>query len=186
MAWEWVAPTAGAVAAITIGLGGIIATYKSGNRQSDTALAVACQQADTQVAVTREERQQRRLEEAYLELLTAITKIHYWVFTVYPVMTRTTEEYTMPSLPELPDPERKEALWTALLVTTGTTTYGFARNNPAGAPNCGHEAIKPRLLLDRAHSIANRTEPPHSPPTPMPWIRRMIVSRTAPQTPMLA
>lgn len=113
MAWEWVAPTAGAVATITVGLGGIIATYKAGNRQSDTALAVGRQQADTQVAVAREERQQRRLEEAYLELLTAITKIHYWVFTVYPMMTKTAEEYTMPPLPELPDPERREALWTA-------------------------------------------------------------------------
>ena len=29
-------------------------------------------------------------------------------------------------------------------------------------------------------------QPPHSPPTPMPWTRRMNVSRTAPQMPMLA
>ena len=65
-------------------------------------------------------------------------------------------------------------------------TAEFARKNPAGAPNCGQDAMKPRCLLARAHSIASSTEPPHSPPTPMPWTRRMNVSRTAPQMPMLA
>src|SRR5260370_140313 len=44
---------------------------------------------------------------------------------------------------------------------------------------------RPRFLLVRAHSIASNTEPPHSPPTPIPWIRRMITKRTAPQMPML-
>ena len=67
-----------------------------------------------------------------------------------------------------------------------TSTAEFARKNPAGAPNCGQDAMKPRCLLLRAHSIASSTEPPHSPPTPMPWIRRIKVSRTAPQMPMLA
>ena len=66
------------------------------------------------------------------------------------------------------------------------STAQFARNNPQGAPNCGHAERKPRFLLVRAHSIASSTEPPHSPPTPMPWIRRMTVSRIAPQMPMLS
>jgi hypothetical protein len=113
MAWEWVAPTASATAAIAVGVTGIIATYRAGSRQQATALAVARQQVDAQVAVAREERQQRRLEEAYLEMLAAITSIQYWVFTVYPMMAQTPEQYTMPPLPELADNARKEALWTA-------------------------------------------------------------------------
>ncbi len=44
-----------------------------------------------------------------------------------------------------------------------TSTARLARKNPAGAPNCGQEAMKPRLRSVRAHSIASNTEPPHSP-----------------------
>jgi hypothetical protein len=66
------------------------------------------------------------------------------------------------------------------------STARFARNSPAGPPNCGQAARKPRFLLVRAHSIASNTEPPHSPPTPIPWIRRIITKRTAPQMPMLS
>jgi hypothetical protein len=68
MAWEWVAPVAGSVATVVIGVTGIVTTYRAGNRQQDTALMVGRQQVDAQVAVSREERQQRRLEEAYLEM----------------------------------------------------------------------------------------------------------------------
>lgn len=86
MAWEWVAPVAAASGTAIVGGTGIIVTPRVGRRQQTTALAVAQQQADAQVAVAREERQQRRLEAAYLELLKAVTKIHYWAFTVYPLM----------------------------------------------------------------------------------------------------
>ena len=66
------------------------------------------------------------------------------------------------------------------------STARFARNNPAGPPHCGHEAIKPRCALVRAHSIDNSTAPPHSPPTPIPWIKRSKVRMTAPQMPISA
>ncbi len=62
----------------------------------------------------------------------------------------------------------------------------LARNKPAGTPNCGHEAISPRLPCVLAHSMEISTEPPHSPPTPMPWMTRNTVSRTAPQMPIEA
>jgi hypothetical protein len=101
------------VGTVTVGVAGIFATYKAGSRQQNTALEVVRLQAEAQVAVVREERQQRRLEEAYLEMLAAITHIHYWLFTVYPVFTQTVEQFTMPPLPELPDSASKEALWTA-------------------------------------------------------------------------
>jgi hypothetical protein len=113
MAWEWVTPVAGGAVAAVAAVAGIVATYKSGNRQQQTALAVAQQQADSQVAIAREERQQRRLEEAYLGMLAALTSIYYWAQAVYPFMTNTPEQFTMPPLPEMADNEKKEALWTA-------------------------------------------------------------------------
>src|SRR5438046_9371075 len=63
------------------------------------------------------------------------------------------------------------------------STTRFARNRPAGTPNCGHEAAKPRCWLVRAHSIESSTEPPHSPPTPTPWMKRITVRMTAPPDP---
>jgi hypothetical protein len=113
VAWEWVAPIAGSVGTVSVGVAGIFATYKAGSRQQNTALAVVRHQAEAQVAVAREDRHQRRLEEAYLEMLAAVTSIYYWVFTVYPMLTNTPEQYTMSPLPELSDNARKEALWTA-------------------------------------------------------------------------
>src|ERR1700752_2885133 len=61
------------------------------------------------------------------------------------------------------------------------STARFARNKPQGTPNCGHDAISPRLLSLRAHSIDISTEPPHSPPTPTPWMKRSTVRITAPE-----
>ena len=69
-------------------------------------------------------------------------------------------------------------------IALNTSTAKFARSSPAGPPNCGHEVMKPRCWLVRAHSIDNSTEPPHSPPTPMPWMKRMMVRMTAPQMPI--
>ena len=113
VAFDWANALTTAVPSIVLGLGGFVATYKTGNRQQDTALEVTRQQADAQVAVAREERQQKRLEGAYAELLTALTVMTYWVPTVYPPMTSTPEQFTMPPMPELPDSAKKETLWTA-------------------------------------------------------------------------
>ena len=62
----------------------------------------------------------------------------------------------------------------------------LARNNPHGTPNCGHEATNPRWCAVRVHSMASSTEPPHSPPTPTPWMKRSTVRITAPQMPMVS
>jgi hypothetical protein len=78
MALEWVAPVAALVATVAVGVTGIVATYKAGARQQHTALAITQQQADSQAAIAREERQQRRLEEAYLGMLAGLTGIYYW------------------------------------------------------------------------------------------------------------
>ena len=50
-------------------------------------------------------------------------------------------------------------------------TASVDSRSPQGTPNCGHEATRPRWPWVRDHSIASSTEPPHSPPTPMPWMR---------------
>jgi hypothetical protein len=68
-------------------------------------------------------------------------------------------------------------------IQLNTSTAMFASIAPAGPPICDHDVMKPRWAFDRAHSIDNSTEPPHSPPTPTPWMKRMTVRMTAPQTP---
>src|SRR5262245_51498026 len=40
------------------------------------------------------------------------------------------------------------------------STARLARKRPHGTPNCGHEVMKPREWLVRAHSIDISTEPP--------------------------
>lgn len=102
MAWEWVAPVASSLAAVAVGVAGIVATYKAGNRQQDTALAIVRQQSDVQVAVAREERQQRRIEQAYLELFAALDPTYWWVHTVYPDVAPRPEDFTMPPRPSPP------------------------------------------------------------------------------------
>src|SRR5205085_12034756 len=54
-------------------------------------------------------------------------------------------------------------------ISLNASTAKFARNNPAGTPNCGQDATNPRCALLLVHSIDSSTEPPHSPPTPTPW-----------------
>ena len=74
MAWEWVQPVATSTGTAIVGVAGIVATLKAGNRQAKVAIDVARQQGDAQVATAREERQQRRLEASYMELLTALSE----------------------------------------------------------------------------------------------------------------
>jgi hypothetical protein len=112
MAGEWVAPVAGSMATVVVGLAGIIAAYKAGNRQQHTALAVVRQQADAQAEAAQEERRQRRLETSYEALLAYLSQGLDWVLSVYPLVTHE-EGYTMPPLPELPDRHRVEAVVTA-------------------------------------------------------------------------
>ena len=95
-----------------VGVAGIAGTIVAARITGKTQMAVVRQQESAQVAIAREERQQRRFEDAYTEMLAAVTRIRYWVYTVYPPLTRTAEEFTMPPVPELPDAAKSEALWT--------------------------------------------------------------------------
>ena len=48
-----------------------------------------------------------------------------------------------------------------------TPIAAFTITRPAGAPNCAQLVVKPRRL-GSVHSPARSTDPPHSPPTPIP------------------
>jgi len=58
-------------------------------------------------------------------------------------------------------------------------------SSPTGTPTCGQLAMKPRQRC-LPHSIDSSTEPPHSPPTPMPCRTRRTTSRKAAVTPSVA
>jgi hypothetical protein len=85
---------------------------QGGQPPAGTALAVARQSTNAQVGIAREERQQRRLEAAYQELLVFLSHRYAWVLTVYPLWSAE-GGYTMPPMPELPDKAKSEALLTA-------------------------------------------------------------------------
>lgn len=108
MAWDWVAPTGGAI----VGVVGVIATYKAGNRQQATALASVDKQVEGQLRGQREERRQRRLEMAYGELLTMLSETYQWARSVFPVFTSSPEEYRLPPMPDSAEPARREAIVT--------------------------------------------------------------------------
>jgi hypothetical protein len=104
MSWSW-------IAAPIVGVVGVVTTYLAGWRQQKTTLTIATGQLEATAQAAREDRRQRRIEAAYTDMLTAMRRVYYWVFTVYPPMTQTEEEYTMPPIPELADPAASEALW---------------------------------------------------------------------------
>ena len=61
-------------------------------------------------------------------------------------------------------------------------SIAVASSSPIGTPSCGQLAMRPRRFFE-PHSMAMRTEPPHSPPTPMPCATRSRVSRIGANTP---
>jgi hypothetical protein len=54
---------------------------------------------------------------------------------------------------------------------------------PIGTPTCGQEPMRPRRR-GLPHSIVSVTEPPHSPPTPMPCSTRSRMSSVGAQKPI--
>lgn len=99
MAWEWVEPVASPLAGVLGAIVGIFGTLKATERQGEA-----------QVKVAREERQQRRLEASYMELLTLLSELGAWAQIVFPSRS-VPEEFVITRMPE-PAPHR-EALLTA-------------------------------------------------------------------------
>jgi hypothetical protein len=70
MSWEWVGP----VATAAVGLGGIGATLRATTKQLTNARVIAT-----------EDRQQQRLENAYVKLLDFAERIGFWAQSSYPL-----------------------------------------------------------------------------------------------------
>jgi hypothetical protein len=85
MAWEWLAPAA-AIAGTLAG-GGITGLVARGTRKHTEKMA-------------RQERQQKRLQEAYLETLTIINKAGLWASQVRPPTGKSVNEAILPSRDE--------------------------------------------------------------------------------------
>jgi hypothetical protein len=110
MAWEWVAPVATGVTAITVAVAGIVATYKAGaeGRKHAEKLADKKNAADRELA--REQRHQQRQAEAYVEVLTIAERIGQWASVVERAYGA---GQTLPQLPDLASQARGGALLNA-------------------------------------------------------------------------
>ena len=85
MAWEWLAPTA-AITGVLAG-GGITGLVARGTRKHAEKMA-------------RQERQQKRLQEAYLETLTIINKAGLWASQVRPGVGKSVNDSILPTRDE--------------------------------------------------------------------------------------
>jgi hypothetical protein len=64
-------------------------------------------------------------------------------------------------------------------------TASVDSSRPIGTPSWGRLAMKPRRRRE-PHSIDMSTDPPHSPPTPMPCTIRRRTSRIGASTPIVS
>ena len=71
------------------------------------------------------------------------------------------------------------------MVWVSSETAPVESSRPIGTPTCGQLPMKPRRF-GLPHSMHSVTEPPHSPPTPIPWIRRSRTSSVGAQKPSVA
>ena len=71
------------------------------------------------------------------------------------------------------------------MVWVSSETAPVESSRPIGTPTCGQLPMKPRRF-GLPHSMHSVTEPPHSPPTPMPCIRRRTTSSVGAQKPIVA
>lgn len=153
MATDWFAPVVtAAVAAMGIGF-----TYKAGERQAETALKVSKEQSESNLAAQREERLQRRLEDAYHELIIMLTETYRWAQSVYPMFTATVEQYTMPPMPQRADRARVEALVTAMWSPRVQQLMEPWREALDTVENAGHMIVQ----NERAVSRGGGAPPPH-------------------------
>ncbi len=90
---------------------------------------------------------------------------------------------TMDSRNGIRQPQLLKSSSEVLPCTSLTSPVDSSR--PSGTPSCGQLAKKPRRRW-LPHSIDISTEPPHSPPTPMPCRIRRITSRIGAAMPQLA
>jgi hypothetical protein len=86
MAWEWVSPVAAASGGLLGGGIGAFFTWLTGKQSREHAEWTLEQQLGATRLLAREERQQERLRDAYLELLKMAERVGHWAQFVNPEM----------------------------------------------------------------------------------------------------
>ena len=97
MAWEWVAP----VATATVGVAGIFGTWLTGRQGRDDAKAIASEKLSHERLLSKEAREQQRLENAYVDLLDMTERVGQWAQMAYP------RSDTHQPVPDMPPPEEQ-------------------------------------------------------------------------------
>ncbi|MET9303559.1 hypothetical protein ABZX66_30030 [Micromonospora aurantiaca] len=166
MAWEWVGPVMTGAVGISVGITGIVATYKTGKQGRQHAEVLARQQNEHDAALAKEQRDQQRRSEAYVELLTMVERVGQWASMVRPMLD-TNPPRPVPPLPELSEQARSNALVGAYASPAVKERYQAWRKvvmEAIGAvediefalanPDAGLSHIKPRRELDFKHRPA--------------------------------
>ena len=114
MAWEWVSPVAAASGGLFGGAIGAYFAWLSGQQSREQVSRTLQEQFGHDRLQAREDREQQRLENAYLELLRMTERVGNWAQMVYPVI----QTGPLPETP-LPSPE-VQAATAALLAAFGS------------------------------------------------------------------
>jgi hypothetical protein len=121
MAWEWVAPAGTAAVGIT----GIAATFFTARQGRQHAENVAAKKNAHDLDLAREQRQQQRRAEAYVEILVIAEQVGQWVSSVVPMFDYGQK---VPDLPDLDRQARANALINAYGSSKAIVFYKAWRN----------------------------------------------------------
>ncbi len=116
MAWEWVAP----VCTASVGVAGIAATFFTARQGRQHAEDVAAKKNAHDLDLVREQRQQQRRAEAYVEILTVAEQVGQWASAVVPMYDYGQK---VPELPDLAKQARANALINAYGSSKAITFY---------------------------------------------------------------
>ena len=129
MAWEWVSPVAAAAGAVSAGGIGAYFTWKTGKQSRELVVRTLQDQFGHDRLQAREDREQQRLENAYIEPLKMTERVGNWAQMIYPMVQ------TGP-LPETPLPSLEVQADTAALLSAFGTD-GFRSEPRRGRLWCG-------------------------------------------------
>ena len=110
VAWEWVPAVSAASRTAIIGGIGIWATFRAGREGRKHAEALSKQTAEHTERMAFDERQHKRLGDAYEEMLQIVARAHYWGDQVCPIFD---SDEPLPDLPSEDDQFRVQALLAA-------------------------------------------------------------------------
>ncbi|QFS92294.1 hypothetical protein FIV07_16135 [Mycobacterium sp. THAF192] len=156
MAWEWVGP----VATATVGIAGIFGTWLNGKQGRDDARTLAGESLKHERLLAKEEREHKRLENAYLELLGMAERAGLWASNVHPFMD-TDPPQPVPPLPSLESQAHIRALISAFgseQVKSAMANWVFVMKsmvtvageiNLEDAEGIRESGENPRLTLDK-------------------------------------